>query len=106
MRVAFDIRSVVYSIHFDQTLTNKLGNARVEWIVCKTDGPIRTSHSTTTVDALVLPPLSIHNSRPEILDLMCGHKRAMNQGKKNRQVLILRELECFRAVQAQAESVK
>lgn len=104
--MAFDIRSAAYPIHFDQALTYKLDDALVERIVGKTDGPIRTSYGTTAVDALVLPNLSIHNACAEILDLMCGHERAVNQGEKNRQILILCELECFRAIQAQADSVK
>jgi hypothetical protein len=58
------------------------------------------------VDCSISPNLSIHATHPEILYVVCGNQRTVEQGKKDGEVMILRVSESLGAIYAQADPMK
>jgi hypothetical protein len=85
---------------------DKVVQFMTEDIVAEAYGPIWAPDCASAMDCLKSPNLSIDAPNHEILDLVCGNQRTVEQGQKNREVLILRVSKSFCAIYTQTHTMK
>ena len=77
--VVLEVISLPHPFEFDGRLGNELADALTELIVSKTNGAVWASDSATAINLFIAPDDAIDNACPEVLNLVSGNERAMQQ---------------------------
>lgn len=74
--------------------------------VAEAYGAVRASNRASAMDSSISPDLSVYAPQHEILNKVSSHQGTVDQGKKNRQAMILRVSKSLCAIYPHANPVK